>query len=204
MIYKIEWTFRAEISFFEEAQFILQKWNIYEVNKFESLVENELKRLSIHPMIGNLKVDNIDVLIVNLPYTLPISQTGIWCQGSEDIIVKNFKVEREIPKAFVVMQFSSPFNELYQEVIKSVCEKFKLNVIRADETYGPGIILTDITKQINESRLIIAEITNPNPNVFYEVGYAHALNKPTILIAESGTKLPFDVSSFRTLFSSIF
>jgi hypothetical protein len=167
---------------------------------------NQLKAKTYKIEIGlkgstvNLKVDNIDVLIVNLPYTLPISQTGIWCQGSEDIIVKNFKVEREIPKAFVVMQFSSPFNELYQEVIKSVCEKFKLNVIRADETYGPGIILTDITKQINESRLIIAEITNPNPNVFYEVGYAHALNKPTILIAESGTKLPFDVSSFRTLF----
>ena len=50
------------------------------------------------------------------------------------------------------------------------------------------------------SRLIIAEISQSNPNVFYEVGYAHALNKPTILIAEKTTKLPFDVSPFRTLF----
>jgi nucleoside 2-deoxyribosyltransferase len=36
--------------------------------------------------------------------------------------------------------------------------------------------------------------------VYYEVGYAHALKKPTILIAESPTQLPFDVSPFRTLF----
>lgn len=158
-------------------------------------IEIELKGSTV-----NLKVDNIVVLVVNLPYTLPISQTGLWCQSENNISIKNFKVQREIPKAFIVMQFSSPFNELYHDVIKNVCKKFKLDVIRADETYGPGIILTDITKQINESRLVIAEITNPNPNVFYEVGYAHALNKPTILIAESSTKLPFDISPFRTLF----
>lgn len=158
-------------------------------------VEIELKGSTVV-----LKVDKIVVLITNLPYTLPISQTGLWCQSSEDISIKNYTVIKEIPKVFVVMQFSSPFNELYNDVIKNVCKKFKLDVVRADETYGPGIILTDIVKQINESRLIIAEISNPNPNVFYEVGYSHALNKPTILIAESNTKLPFDVSPFRTLF----
>lgn len=70
MIYKIEWTFRAEISFFEEAQFILQKWNINEVNKFESLVEDELKRLSINPIIGNFKGDDIYSLSVSEQTTL--------------------------------------------------------------------------------------------------------------------------------------
>lgn len=70
MIYKIEWTFRAEISFFEEAQFILQKWNINEVNKFESLVEDELKRLSINPAIGNFKGDDIYSLSVSEQTTL--------------------------------------------------------------------------------------------------------------------------------------
>ena len=158
-------------------------------------LEVELKGSTV-----TLRVDKIVVLVTNLPYVLPISQTGLWCQSSRDISIKNFTVTKEIPKAFVVMQFSSPYNELYHEVIKSVCKKYKLDVIRADETYGPGIILTDIIKQLNESRLIIADISNPNPNVFYEVGYAHALNKPTILIAETDTKLPFDVSPFRTLF----
>lgn len=149
---------------------------------------------------ASLKVDGINILSVNLPYNLPISQVGLWCQSEADITVKNFIVKRETPKAFVVMQFSSPYNELYEDVIKKVCEDYDLMVVRADETYGPGLIIADIVKQIYESRLIIAEISAANSNVFYEVGYAHALNKPTILIAERTTKLPFDVSPFRTLF----
>jgi hypothetical protein len=158
-------------------------------------VEVEYKGSSV-----TLKVDGITVFVSNLPYSLPISQTGIWCQSEDDISIKNFTVKKETPKAFVVMQFSSPYNELYEDVIKKVCKDFDLSVIRADETFGPGQILADIIKQINESRLIIAEISQANPNVFYEVGYSHALNKPTILIAEKTTKLPFDVSPFRTLF----
>jgi hypothetical protein len=165
-----------------------------EVNK-DYNVEVEMKGSQI-----TLKVDNIVVLSTNLPYNLPISQVGLWCQSYSDIHVKNFTVKREKPKAFVVMQFSSPYNELYEDVIKKVCDEQDLNVIRGDETYGPGLILADITKQIYESKLIIAEISPVNANVFYEVGFAHALNKPTILIAEKSTKLPFDVSPFRTLF----
>lgn len=148
----------------------------------------------------SLNVDGIKIITTNLPYNLPISQVGIWCQSDEDIIVKKFRVERETPKAFIVMQFTSPYNELYEDVIKNVCTDLHLNVVRADETYGPGLIIADIVKQIEESKLIIAEISSSNPNVFYEVGYGHALNKPTILIAERNIKLPFDVSPFRTLF----
>ncbi len=169
---------------------------------YENLKSNKYYKLEVE-LKGStvtLKVDGITVLVTTLPFNLPISQTGLWCQSEDDIIIKNFTVKKETPKAFVVMQFSSPFNELYEEVIKKVCKEFDLNVVRADETYGPGLILADITKQINESRLIIAEISLSNPNVFYEVGYSHALNKPTILIAEKTTKLPFDVSPFRTLF----
>jgi hypothetical protein len=148
----------------------------------------------------SLQVNGINVLSTILPYNLPLSQVGLWFQSEFQIHVKKFNVHKEQPKVFVVMQFSSPYNELYVDVIKSVCEDFKLTVVRADETYGPGLILADITKQIFESRLIIAEISPMNANVFYEVGYSHALNKPTILIAEKSTKLPFDVSPFRTLF----
>jgi len=169
---------------------------------YENLKANKLYKIEIE-LKGSkvfLKVDGINILTKNLPFNLPISQVGLWCQSEADIIVKNFNVKRETPKAFVVMQFSSPYNELYDDVIRKVCEEYDLTVVRADETYGPGLIIADIIKQIYESKLIIAEISSSNPNVFYEVGYAHALNKPTILIAERTTKLPFDVSPFRTLF----
>lgn len=147
-----------------------------------------------------LTVDGIVVLVTTLPFVVPISQVGIFCLGSNEILIKNYKIHSEEPKAFVVMQFSSPYNELYQDVIKPICDKYKLKVLRADETYGPGLIIADITKEIEESRIIIAEVSPLNSNVYYEVGYAHALKKPTILIAEKSVKLPFDVSPFRTLF----
>jgi hypothetical protein len=87
-----------------------------------------------------------------------------------------------------------------KSVIKSVCNEYGLEVLRADEMSFPGTIIADVINQIIESNVVIAEITPDNPNVFYEVGYAHAINKPTILIASRDRKLPFDVSPFRTLF----
>jgi hypothetical protein len=147
-----------------------------------------------------LKVDGVEVLSALLPYQTQVSQIGIWCMSKFEIYVSNFAAVSEPFKAFVVMQFSTPYNELYEDVISPVCENAKIKAIRSDEIYGPEIILADIMKQINESKLVIAEITAKNPNVFYEIGYAQAIHKPIILIAEQGTTPPFDVSPFRILF----
>jgi nucleoside 2-deoxyribosyltransferase len=69
-----------------------------------------------------------------------------------------------------------------------------------DELAGPGIIFEDIKRPIAEAKIVVAEITAPNQNVFYELGYAHALNKPTILLAQRGKELPFDIRSYRVIF----
>ena len=85
-------------------------------------------------------------------------------------------------------------------MIAPLGQELGFDVRRADEIYGPGLIIADIERQISASAIVIADITPENPNVYWEVGYAHAVRKPTILIAERGTELPFDVSPFRTLF----
>lgn len=148
----------------------------------------------------SLFVDEVEVIKKRLPYALPQSQVGIFCADTSDISICNFKVINKKPTAFVVMEFSSPYNDVYSEVIKNICDEQGLKVFRIDEQKGPGIIISDINKAIIEAKLIIADISPNNPNVFYEVGYAHAFNKPTILVAEKGRELPFDVSPFRTLF----
>lgn len=113
----------------------------------------------------------------------------------------DIKYEATKPKAFVVMQFSDEYNILYKDVIKPICESYGLECVRADEFFESTPILKDIVDSINLSSLIIAEITPDNPNVFYEIGYAHALNKPTIILCDkTRSKLPFDLSGFRTLF----
>lgn len=146
-------------------------------------------------------LDGIQVLDVTLPFTLPQGQTGIWANGRSDITFSDYEVKAERPNVFVVMKFTAPFDDLYADVIKPVGEELGFVVARADETHGPGITIADIAQSILEAKVVIADITPLDaPNVFWEVGYAHALRKPTILIAERSTLLPFDISPFRTLF----
>ena len=125
----------------------------------------------------------------------------LFLQGSQEITVQNIKATASKPQAFVVMQFSDAFNALYTDVIKPTCEQFDLKAIRADDIYKSGLIINDIARSIQEASVIIADVTTDNPNVFYEVGYAHGIKKATILLSDrTREKLPFDVAGFRTLF----
>ena len=101
----------------------------------------------------SVTLNGIQILTTYLPFPLPKSQCGLWCQTYHRIRVERFRVEPEKPTVFVVMQFTPPYNELYTEVIKPVCElpAFALDVRRADEFYGPGLIIADIERRIAES-----------------------------------------------------
>jgi hypothetical protein len=145
-----------------------------------------------------LYVNNI--LITQGECSLAEAPLGFRLSGSETIL-SDIKFEPIKPNIFVIMQFTKDYNELYNDVIKPVCESFNLECIRADEFFTSSPIIKDIIESIKGSYIIIAEITPDNPNVFYEIGYAHAINKPTILLCDKKReKLPFDVSGFRTLF----
>ena len=146
-----------------------------------------------------LSLNGVRALETNLLFPFPYGQVGIWAIGPKNIEFSGFMVDEKPPNLFVIMQFSPPFNELYVDVIQPVAIESGFNVVRADELYEPGLIIADIERQIIDAKAIIAEITPKNPNVYWEVGYAHAVRKPTVLIAERDTKLPFDVSPFRTL-----
>jgi hypothetical protein len=147
-----------------------------------------------------LTVDTITVLEDHLPYPPTGDQIGLFTWGTTQVRFEGTSGEGAKPKAFVVMQFSEPYNSLYTEVIKPVSEAMGLEAYRADDVNKPGIILQDIVRGILEAEVIIAEITPVNANVFYELGYAHALQKPTILLAEGRSELPFDIRSFRCVF----
>lgn len=154
----------------------------------------------IHGQKVSLTVDGIKVLEANLPRTLQGDQLGLFAWGREQVEFKTTKFAATRPKAFVVMEFEQPYDALYTDVIKPVAEEMGLEVYRVDEVYKPGIILQDIIRGLVEAELVIAEITPPNPNVFYELGYGHAMDKTTILLAERGKELPFDVRSHRCIF----
>ena len=146
-----------------------------------------------------LNVDGIKVLDYLLAEPLNREQVGILASGNSEVEFADVRVSARVLSAFVVMQFTSPFNELYDEVIDPVCRSVGIKAYRASDIYRPGVILQDITQGLTESNLVIAEITPENANVFYELGYAHALKKPVILLAERGTGLPFDISGYRVV-----
>jgi hypothetical protein len=145
-------------------------------------------------------VDGIQIFEYVLPNPLAGNQIGLYAWGRQRIRFERFEASSKRPRAFVAMPFEEPFNTIYREVIQPEGDRRGLDVIRADELAGPGIIFEDIKREISEAKVVIAEITAPNQNVFYELGYAHALNKPTILLARRGRQLPFDINSYRVIF----
>lgn len=74
----------------------------------------------------------------------------------------------------------------------------------ADELVGRSIIHNNIIEELKSSDLVIADLTDLNPNVFYELGVRHYTGKPTILIAEQGVRTPFDVNSMPIIFYSTY
>lgn len=194
---------KSKFSLFDLKHLRNGKWDFYQATgNPSSLRANELYDMEVE-YIGSkvkLRVNGIEVINYRLPFTTTRTQVGIWSRSSSDIKIHDYKIENIKPKAFVVMQFSDQFNELYNDIIKPTCNDFNLDVIRADDIYNNGMIIHDITQNIEEAKVIIADITPQNPNVYYEVGYAHALNKNTILLAEEGIDLPFDVRPYRVIF----
>ena len=146
-----------------------------------------------------------DVMLYTYTNMINISGlAGIFLVNTHDTTITGVDVQKSDPKVFAIMKFEKDFDELYNEVIVPMFKEYGYKSIRADECYTSTSIINDIVKEISDATVIIADITMDNPNVFYELGYAHALGKPTILLADidKRDKLPFDVSGFRTIFYS--
>ncbi len=102
--------------------------------------------------------------------------------------------------AFVVMPFHSHYEVEYQRVIKPAVEAAGLACARGDEIYARAEIIQDVWRAIREARVIVAELSGRNPNVMYEVGLAHAIGKPIILLTRNEEDVPFDLRALRYVY----
>lgn len=100
-------------------------------------------------------------------------------------------------KAFCVMPFSPDMEDRYLFGIKMAAERAGYICNRSDEKYFTGDILMQIQKDIRATDIVIADISGNNPNVCYEVGFAHALRKPVILVTDSTEGALFDIRNMR-------
>lgn len=104
---------------------------------------------------------------------------------------------------FVIMPMGTEYDTVYSDLIVPVTEKLGLKVLRSDELYLPGVITEQIRAAIYQSRICVAEISEANPNVMYEVGIAVTLSKPIVLLSRSGRVIPFDLKEYRVFLYSI-
>jgi hypothetical protein len=106
-------------------------------------------------------------------------------------------IGQENDLCFVLMPFAANFDRLYKDHIKVAAQIAGFRCVRADDIFSPSKIIEDIWTHIYKSRAIIADVTGRNPNVFYEVGIAHTVGKPVILIAQAESDVPFDIAGIR-------
>lgn len=111
---------------------------------------------------------------------------------------REFLIQEEL--VFVLAPFEEPFNTIYQDhIIPSVESIQRLKCLRADDIYDNQPIIEDIWRCTNEARMLIAELTGRNANVFYETGIAHTIGKEVIFITQSMEDVPFDLKHLRCI-----
>ena len=101
-------------------------------------------------------------------------------------------------RIFLVIPFTKEFEDIHYAVRQAV-DMSGHTLIRIDELFATGNITDQIHNEINKADLVIADISNQNPNVMYEVGFAQSAQKPILPISEQGQQIPFDIASIRVL-----
>lgn len=105
---------------------------------------------------------------------------------------------------FVMQPFAAPLGDYYEKIYRPAIEKAGLMPVRADaEIFGTGKIIDQVWTGINAAKVLVAELTSRNPNVFYELGLAHALRKPVVLVSSNEDDVPFDLHHIRVIYYDV-
>lgn len=187
------------------------------IKEFE--VENDAAEEAVDTFILNLRFVGLlqtlsgaervvteDYLLDQLPSGVGIaSQVGNSSQGDFRPLVTSEHAEYETTAFYItpIGQEGSPerkHSDLFlSSIVEPAIEPLKLRVVRADKIDKPGIITTQIIQYLLRSRLVIADLSFHNPNVFYELAIRHMAKKPVVQIIQQGDRVPFDVGQVRTI-----
>ena len=102
-------------------------------------------------------------------------------------------------KCFALMPFTQCFDGIWEIVIRPTVEGQGDECTRADDFFAPGPIMNAIVHAIESADYLIADLTGRNPNVFYELGLAHSMGKPVILLTQNVGDVPFDLKHQRLI-----
>lgn len=101
--------------------------------------------------------------------------------------------------SFIVMPFGQEWSADVHRILASACEAAGVRPVRGDDLFTPTDILEDIWQAINAADFVIADITGRNPNVLYELGIAHTLAKPVLILSRQAADIPIDLATRRVI-----
>ncbi|MCB6414978.1 nucleoside 2-deoxyribosyltransferase [Faecalimonas umbilicata] len=134
-----------------------------------------------------------------------LQKNNLICKAERGIYSLIEKNDNGLKKCFVVSPIGEDgsdirrnADQLFNHIIKPVCEKCGFKAIRIDHENTPDSITQGILDSLFKYDLVIADLTGHNPNVFFEIGYRASIGKPIIHLKRKGESIPFDVSSIRT------
>lgn len=100
---------------------------------------------------------------------------------------------------FVMMPFGNWEDKYYQSIYGPAIREAGLEPIRADELFHTGSVVEQIWEQIDKAKVLLADLSGRNPNVFYELGLAHASRKPVVFTTSNIDDVPFDLRHLRVI-----
>ena len=144
---------------------------------------------SVNNLLRNKKIEKVN------RGTYKIAGENLTGEGRGSVMKKCFVVS---PIGDAGTDIRKNADQLYQHIIKPVCEKCGFAAQRVDEFNTSNSITQEILDALNDYDLVIADLTGHNPNVFFEIGYRTKIQKPIIHLKRKDETIPFDVSSIRT------
>lgn len=160
--------------------------------------------------------DFIDIFIETLETSKLVEKTGdkyrildVSNENPNDLVDSKTEIKKlsksvtvsSSDTCFVMMPFAKPIGDYYSKIYEPAILKAGLKPIRADnDIFGTGKIVDQIWSGITSAKVLVAELTGRNPNVYYELGLAHALKKPVVLICSNEQDVPFDLKHIRVIY----
>jgi len=182
---------------------IHKAWQIGDEIHFEYSIEHDLPPIPMQTLVANASQFQISKFAFSRSHwaikDVDLYQTLCRINQTPRFLPKVFNLSdksEESDLISVMMPFASSFDEVYESIQESAGFE-SMRCLRADDIWDNDAIIQDVIDLISCSKIVICDCTGRNPNVFYEAGIAHTLGKDVILIAQSKSDIPFDVSHIR-------
>jgi hypothetical protein len=166
------------------------------VNEFINVFLEDLQSAALLEEVNGKK------RVLDITHT-PSEVSGVASITTDDHLKKVSKgvTVEATDTCFVMMPFANPIGGYYATIYEPAIKKAGLTPVRADtDIFATGKIIDQIWTGLRRAKVLVAELTGRNPNVLYELGLAHALHKPVVLISSNEADVPFDVRHVRVIY----